>query len=195
MKRKDNDYYENEKERNERVVVLKEWKPKIVTLNEKQVNAIRQIEKKFIEITHHKVKTKNKQKKKKILTEKKKKDNQYKIISKNTVGVFEIEGKKFIIQPKIEIKCILFLMSFGSTLDFEKIVNLKEFKDDSTNMDDFIEMVIHTFLDKLALALKNGTLQNYKTVNERLETIRGKIDFNKQIGFHFFFYNFFFLFL
>jgi hypothetical protein len=56
MKRKDNDYFENEKEKNQRVVVLKEWKPKIVTLNEKQVNAIRQIEKKFIEITHHKVK-------------------------------------------------------------------------------------------------------------------------------------------
>ena len=102
-------------------------------------------------------------------------------MARNAIGVVQLEGKKLIIQPKVAVKSVLFLLSYTwNPEQFDQVFDLKKIKD-TQKMEDLLKFVVEAFLQKISQSLKNGTLQGYQEVTEGSNLVRGRVDWASQM--------------
>lgn len=104
----------------------------------------------------------------------------YDVTPGSEVGVINLGSLKVEIRPKIPIPRLLFLISYSidpiryqpATFDFEERASL-------------LEAIIHVFVQQVGLAFRRGILQGYRTEEEALSTVRGRVQFTEQIRNHY----------
>ncbi len=93
-----------------------------------------------------------------------------------TVGIVRLGDLSVEIQPKLPIRRLLFLLSY--------LVNPKGWRPDETEVDegaDLFEAVIPAFAFQVYRALRRGVLQGYRTEEDALSVVRGRVRFDDQI--------------
>lgn len=86
------------------------------------------------------------------------------------IGVVNIEGLQVVIQPKININRLVFLMGYARRPSF--------WRDDRVQLDpadDLPEALAHAFVRLARRALDQGLLKGYVTVEETLPVLRGRV--------------------
>lgn len=86
------------------------------------------------------------------------------------IGVLEIEGMQIVIQPKIDVNRLVFLMGYARRPSF--------WRDDRVKLDvarDLPEALAHSFIRLAQRALEQGLLKGYLTVEETLPVLRGRV--------------------
>ncbi|MBK6767694.1 MAG: restriction endonuclease [Ardenticatenales bacterium] len=93
-----------------------------------------------------------------------------------TVGIVRLGDLSVEIQPKLPIRRLLFLLSY--------LVDPKGWRPDETEVDegaDLFEAVIPAFAFQVYRALRRGVLQGYRTEEDALSVVRGRVRFDDQI--------------
>ena len=94
----------------------------------------------------------------------------------STVGALEVEGLAVLIRPKLDIGRVLFLAS--------QAVNAVDFRDDRFAFGDaatLVEVLAPAFVAASRRAFAGGLLHGYRTEEETLSTVRGRIAFAEQL--------------
>lgn len=92
------------------------------------------------------------------------------------VGVVNVAGQQIIIQPKVNINRIVFMMSYALRPKFWRndVVRLKR-------APDLVDSLAHAFTAFSRRALEQGVLKGYVTVEESLPVLRGRIRESEQL--------------
>ena len=102
--------------------------------------------------------------------------NHYDLTPSSTVGVLRIGDLQIEIAPRLPVDQVLFLVSYA--LD----PGAWRAETTSTGSEDhLVEAIIPTFVRHVRGALRRGLLHGYKTTDEALTTIRGRIRFADQL--------------
>lgn len=91
------------------------------------------------------------------------------------VGSVRIGEGRIIIRPKVEMDRVLFLVSYAMGLTRWDMCGFDYAEDDS-----LLEAIVPGFVAQVARALRRGVLQGYRTQEETLLTVRGRIRFEEQ---------------
>ena len=94
----------------------------------------------------------------------------YDIAAGTRIGVVSVEGHQFIIQPKIDINRLVFMMGYARKRQF--------WRTDLVDLDpasDLPEALAHAFVRLTGRALNQGLLTGYRTVEESLQVLRGRV--------------------
>lgn len=92
------------------------------------------------------------------------------------VGVVNVAGQQIIIEPKVDINRIVFMMSYARRPTF--------WRDDVVQLDpehSLVEALAHAFTVFARRALEQGVLKGYVTVEESLPVLRGRIRESEQL--------------
>lgn len=92
------------------------------------------------------------------------------------VGVVHTSGLDIEIHPKLTIDRLLFLLSF--TMDPK---NWPDVHSEFEQRDSLLEAIIPGFVFQVRRTLRNGVLQGYRTEEDALITVRGRIRISEQI--------------
>ena len=95
----------------------------------------------------------------------------------STVGVIDLSSLAVSIRPKIAIERLLFLVSFA--LD---PTGWKATTAGFAEADSLVEAIIPGFVRQVQAALAGGVLHGYRSEDEALPTVRGRIRFGDQIS-------------
>lgn len=93
-----------------------------------------------------------------------------------TVGIVRLGDLTVEVQPKLPIRRLLFLLSY--------LVDPKGWRPDEVDVDegaDLFEAVIPAFAFHVRRALRRGVLQGYRTEEDALSVVRGRVRFDDQI--------------
>ena len=91
------------------------------------------------------------------------------------IGTVRLDGLSIIVRPKIPIDRVMFLVAYSlDPNDWKKYFDL------SPNTD-VLESIIPAFVHHTHQAIRRGLLQGYRTEEDALHTVRGRIRFNDQI--------------
>lgn len=100
----------------------------------------------------------------------------YDLTPGSTVGVVQIDGLAIEIRPKLPIERVLFLISYA--IDPQRwLVHDFDFKPQDT----LVEALIPGFIAQVRRAFRRGVMQGYRTQEDALLTVRGRIRFEDQI--------------
>ena len=104
-------------------------------------------------------------------------ENTYLLTPGATVGALEIGDLSVSIRPKLEIGRVLFLASYA--MDAFKLRNREcfDFRDEET----VVEALVAAFASAARRAFARGLLHGYRTEEETLHTVRGRIRVGEQI--------------
>lgn len=94
----------------------------------------------------------------------------WEVAASTQVGVVTVDGLQVVIQPKIDINRLVFLMGYARRPDF--------WRDDRVSLDaaaDLPEALADAFVRLATRALEQGLLKGYQTVEETLPVLRGRI--------------------
>lgn len=94
----------------------------------------------------------------------------------NLVGAIQLGDLRFELRPKLPIRRLLFLLSYS--------LDPRHWRDHDFGFEeepDLFEAIIHSFCSSLERALLLGSLQGYRSEEESLQTIRGRIQFNEHV--------------
>lgn len=94
----------------------------------------------------------------------------------SNVGVVALEGLAIEIRPKLAIERVLFLVSYS--------LGLAKWGDAPFGLtadDSLIETMVRVFEHHLGRALRRGVLQGYRTEEDALMAVRGRIRFDEQV--------------
>jgi 5-methylcytosine-specific restriction enzyme subunit McrC len=103
-------------------------------------------------------------------------DDRYDVTPSNIVGTMLVEGTQFLVQPKIPIDRVMFLIGY--------LTDSKHWHDDTPTMGDqstVIDAVAALFARLTRKALQRGMLSGYHDVSDDLTTVRGRIDLSEQL--------------
>ncbi len=103
-------------------------------------------------------------------------DGGYDLTPGSHVGGIQLETLSITIQPKLPIERLLFLISY--TLDRQR------WQDTDFNFverPDLLEAIIPGFVSQVRRAINRGVLQGYRSEEDALQTVRGRIRFDDQI--------------
>lgn len=103
-------------------------------------------------------------------------DRHFDLTPGSTVGAIEVGSLSVEIRPKLPISQVLFLISYA--LD---PVAWRDTGFDFDEEESLFEAVVPGFVRQVALAFRSGLLQDYRTEEEALSTVRGRIRFDDQI--------------
>jgi 5-methylcytosine-specific restriction enzyme subunit McrC len=103
-------------------------------------------------------------------------ENRYDLTASSWIGAYQIGELAVEIRPKLPIERVLFLMSYSldpsawrdETVWFESAPTLHE-------------AIIPAFVYQVQAAFRRGLLQGYRTEEDALHTVRGRIRFDEQI--------------
>ena len=99
--------------------------------------------------------------------------NGWKVRPTHMVGTFEVNSQKFVIKPKIEMTNVLALLD----VDLKKLHwGDDQFDYDST--EGLLVSIVQLFSRALEIALSRGLRHDYVAREERISSIRGRIDFS-----------------
>jgi 5-methylcytosine-specific restriction enzyme subunit McrC len=92
------------------------------------------------------------------------------------VGAIRLDGLDIVIQPKVSLDRLLFMLSYslGRVTDLERALELKE-------AEDVPEAIVLAFVRHTSRALARGVQQGYVTVDESALTLRGRLRVGDQI--------------
>jgi hypothetical protein len=89
--------------------------------------------------------------------------NEYIVTPKNVIGAIELSTKVLIIQPKISVKNILFLLCYSwEPLDWSTSFDL--FKETNDKIEGLANAIVSVFTQKVGRAFRKGILQGYRFV-------------------------------
>jgi 5-methylcytosine-specific restriction enzyme subunit McrC len=94
----------------------------------------------------------------------------WEVAASTQIGVMKVGGLQVVIQPKIDINRLVFLMGYARRPDF--------WRDDRVRLDaaaDLPEALADAFVRLATRALDQGLLKGYQTVDEALPVLRGRI--------------------
>lgn len=100
----------------------------------------------------------------------------YDLTPSSTVGVLRIGDLQIEIVPRLPVEQVLFLVSYA--------LDPRAWRPETTSTatdDHLVEAIIPVFVRHVRHALRRGLLQGYKTTDEALTTIRGRIRFADQL--------------
>ena len=100
----------------------------------------------------------------------------YDLTPSSTVGVLRIGDLQIEIAPRLPVDQVLFLVSYA--------LDPRAWRAETTTTgseDHLVEAIIPTFVRHVRGALRRGLLHGYKTTDEALTTIRGRIRFADQL--------------
>jgi len=100
----------------------------------------------------------------------------YDLTPSSTVGVLRIGDLQIEIVPRLPVEQVLFLVSYA--------LDPRAWRPETTSTateDHLVEAIIPTFVRHVRHALRRGLLHGYKTTDEALTTIRGRIRFADQL--------------
>jgi len=100
----------------------------------------------------------------------------YDLTATSWIGALEVGDLRIVIRPKIEIGQVLFLLSYALDPKAFRSERFPFAPDDS-----LLETVVPGFARSLKQALGRGLLQGYRTKEESLSTLRGRVRFDDQI--------------
>lgn len=103
-------------------------------------------------------------------------DGCYDLTPGSHVGGIQLETLSITIQPKLPIERLLFLI--GYTLDRQR---WQETDFDFVERPDLLEAIIPGFVSQVRRAINRGVLQGYRSEEDALQTVRGRIRFDDQI--------------
>lgn len=92
------------------------------------------------------------------------------------VGAVNLPKLAVTIQPKLPIDRLLFLVSYAMAHD-----RWREIPFDLEQRDELVEAIVPGFVAQVRRALQRGVLQGYRTEEEALQTVRGRIRFDEQL--------------
>lgn len=105
------------------------------------------------------------------------KDNLFDLTPGGTVGIVTIDGTVFELRPKIPVDRLLFLVSYA--VDPSKWgPDVVPAEDDT----DVVEAVAPVFAHHVRTALQRGLLQGYRTMDDSITTVRGRIRIDEQLN-------------
>jgi len=168
-------------------IFLREWTTTQIELSKDEIQQILGICLQKLGVGRSKINSKHKVKDKRqklISISPTSKDNVYDVTPKNVIGIIELNTQVLIIEPKISVKNILFLlcyswepMSWGSTLNL--------FKEQKERLQSLAQAITSSFIFKVKKSLSKGILQGYCIKEDSLMTIRGRVRWNTQISLHY----------
>lgn len=94
----------------------------------------------------------------------------WEIAPRTQVGVFAVDGFQVVIEPKLDINRLVFLMGYARQPRF--------WRDDRVHLDadvDLPEALAAAFVKVATKALDQGLLQGYRAVEETLPVLRGRV--------------------
>ena len=145
-----------------RKVDLKEYEPREYPLSDSQHDSLLS-EKKILDLTIESVVGK---------------ENTYTLRPGSTVGAVEIGDLSVLIEPKIGIPQLLSLACYAMGVYKPQIERLFEFKEEAETPPDTLALALHAAARR---AFSRGLLHGYRTEEEALHTVRGRIRFADQI--------------
>lgn len=104
--------------------------------------------------------------------------NSYRLTPGSTVGAVEINDLSVLIQPKIGIPQLLSLACYAMGVFREQREHLFDFKEEAETPADTLALALHAAARR---AFSRGLLHGYRTEEEALHTVRGRIRFADQI--------------
>ena len=107
-------------------------------------------------------------------------DGWYELRPGSKIGVINIEGLSVEIRPKLPIDRVLFLISYALDPDAWKKTDFGFGHEAS-----LFEAMIPGFVLHMRRAIRRGLLQGYRTVEEALPSVRGRLRFDDQIRYRF----------
>ena len=96
----------------------------------------------------------------------------------STVGAVEIGDLSVLIQPKIDIPQLLSLACYAMGVFKSQEERLFDFEEESETLSDTLALALHSAARR---AFSRGLLHGYRTEEEALHTVRGRIRFADQI--------------
>ena len=112
-----------------------------------------------------------------ITVERTGKDHTWLLTPGSTVGALDIGDISVAIRPKLDIGRVLFLASYA--LGEFKLRDLQHFQ--YPKQEKLVEALVRMFADAARRAFSRGLLHGYRTEEEALHTVRGRIRFADQI--------------
>ncbi|WP_447006532.1 McrC family protein [Saccharothrix isguenensis] len=112
-----------------------------------------------------------------IVTAEPRSSGRWRLRAKDVVGVANVGGVQLVIKPKIPIARLLFLLGYAR--------NPHHWLDADVDMgveDDLVPAMAHAFERQAEHAVRRGLLQGYRTVEDSLPVLRGRLDVSRQTG-------------
>ena len=103
-------------------------------------------------------------------------ENGYYLTPGSTVGALEIGNLSVSIQPKLPIKRVLYMASYAAD-----VLKPREQRFDFVEARTLAEVLVRALVDAARRAFARGLLHGYRTEEESLHTIRGRIRIDEQI--------------
>jgi 5-methylcytosine-specific restriction enzyme subunit McrC len=103
----------------------------------------------------------------------------YHLTPSSVVGAVTLDDLQVIVQPKLEIDHVLFLISYA--LDPSDWISTPSPLGES---DSLFEALIPSFLHHVEAAIDRGLLRDYVSVDDSLSTVRGRIRVGEQLALH-----------
>ena len=101
----------------------------------------------------------------------------YRLKPSSYVGAVNIGELAVVVRPKIPIDRVMFLIAYA--------MNPKDWRGDSIKLareDDVLEAIALAFARRTRQAVQRGLLHGYRREEDALNTVRGRIRFDEQIG-------------
>ena len=95
----------------------------------------------------------------------------------STIGMVGCDGVNFLIRPKIPIDHVMFLIGYAASPG-----EWRPLPGGLSADDDLLGAVVPAFVLRAQEAIRRGLLQGYRTAEESLNTVRGRIRLNEQIN-------------
>ncbi len=105
------------------------------------------------------------------------KEGAYRLKPSSYVGAVNIGELAVVVRPKIPIDRVMFLVAYA--------MNPKNWRGDSIELardDDVLEAIALAFARRTRQAVQRGLLHGYRRKEDALNTVRGRIRFDEQIG-------------
>lgn len=100
----------------------------------------------------------------------------YDVTPGNTIGAIEVQGATLLVEPKIPIRQVLFLLGYAS--------NPSAWRSEEASLgttDDLVEGIVALYTNLAERALRRGLLYGYHEVDADLQTVRGRINLAEQL--------------
>lgn len=104
-------------------------------------------------------------------------ENAYILTPGATIGALEIEGLSVSIRPKLDIGRVLFLASYG--MGAFRLRERERFS--FPDADTLVEALVPAFTASARRAFARGLVHGYRTEEETLDTVRGRIRIDDQV--------------
>ena len=103
-------------------------------------------------------------------------DDAYCLTPSSTIGALEIDGLSVSISPKLPVSRVLFMASYAMGA-----FKLREERFDFENAPSLVEVLALAFATAARRAFASGLLHGYRTEEEALHTVRGRVRIAEQI--------------